>query len=148
MAAEERKGRLSRKGRLALLAAMGPGLLTALAGNDAGGIATYSSAGASYGFGMLWTVPIMCLLLIVVQETAARMGCATGKGFASLIREQFGIRISAVAMLALIVSNFAVTLSEFAGIASGMALFGMPNLIAKFLTFCSHNEFELKYAYS
>ena len=69
MAAEERKGRLSRKGRLALLAAMGPGLLTALAGNDAGGIATYSSAGASYGFGMLWTVPIMCLLLIVVQET-------------------------------------------------------------------------------
>ena len=100
MAAEERKGRLSRKGRLALLAAMGPGLLTALAGNDAGGIATYSSAGASYGFGMLWTVPIMCLLLIVVQETAARMGCATGKGFASLIREQFGIRISAVAMLA------------------------------------------------
>lgn len=130
MAAEERKGRLSRKERLALLAAMGPGLLTALAGNDAGGIATYSSAGASYGFGMLWTVPIMCLLLIVVQETAARMGCATGKGFASLIREQFGIRISAVAMLALIVSNFAVTLSEFAGIASGMALFGMPTFVS------------------
>lgn len=130
MATEERKGRLSRKGRLALLAAMGPGLLTALAGNDAGGIATYSSAGASYGFGMLWTVPIMCLLLIVVQETAARMGCATGKGFASLIREQFGIRISAVAMLALIVSNFAVTLSEFAGIASGMALFGMPTFVS------------------
>ena len=130
MAAEERRGRLWRGKRLALLAAMGPGLLTALAGNDAGGIATYSSAGASYGFGMLWTVPIMCLLLIVVQETAARMGCATGKGFASLIREQFGIRISAVAMLALIVSNFAVTLSEFAGIASGMALFGMPTFVS------------------
>ena len=93
MAAEERRGRLWRGKRLALLAAMGPGLLTALAGNDAGGIATYSSAGASYGFGMLWTVPIMCLLLIVVQETAARMGCATGKGFASLIREQFGISV-------------------------------------------------------
>ena len=105
---------------------MGPGLLTAFAGNDAGGIATYSTTGATYGLGMIWTVPIMCLLLIVVQETAARMGCATGKGFASLIRERFGVRVSAVAMLSLIVSNFAVTLSEFAGIASGMQLFGVP----------------------
>ena len=111
---------------LALLAVMGPGLLTSLAGNDAGGVATYSNVGATFGFGMLWTVPLMCLLRIVVQETSARMGCATGKGFASLIRERFGIRISAVAMLALIVSNFAVTVSEFAGIASGMELFGVP----------------------
>lgn len=110
----------------AILASMGPGLLTAFAGNDAGGIATYSTTGASYGLGMIWTVPIMCLLLIVVQETSARMGCATGKGFASLIRERFGVRVSAVAMLSLIVSNFAVTLSEFAGIASGMQLFGVP----------------------
>lgn len=123
---------------LAILAVMGPGLLTSLAGNDAGGIATYSNAGATYGFGQLWTVPLMCLLLIVVQETSARMGCATGKGFASLIRERFGIRISAVAMLALIVSNFAVTLSEFAGIASGMEIFGVPTfysvLVAALLT--------------
>lgn len=110
----------------AILAAMGPGLLTAFAGNDAGGIATYSTTGATYGFGMLWTVPIMCLLLIVVQETSARMGCATGKGFASLIRERFGVRVSALAMLSLIISNFTVTLSEFAGIASGMQLFGVP----------------------
>ena len=116
-----------RKTQLAaILASMGPGLLTAFAGNDAGGIATYSTTGATYGLGMIWTVPIMCLLLIVVQETAARMGCATGKGFASLIRERFGVRVSAVAMLSLIVSNFAVTLSEFAGIASGMQLFGVP----------------------
>lgn len=116
-----------RKTQLAaILASMGPGLLTAFAGNDAGGIATYSTTGASYGLGMIWTVPIMCLLLIVVQETSARMGCATGKGFASLIRERFGVRVSAVAMLSLIVSNFAVTLSEFAGIASGMQLFGVP----------------------
>lgn len=116
-----------RKTQLAaILASMGPGLLTAFAGNDAGGIATYSTTGASYGLGMTWTVPIMCLLLIVVQETSARMGCATGKGFASLIRERFGVRVSAVAMLSLIVSNFAVTLSEFAGIASGMQLFGVP----------------------
>ena len=116
-----------RKTQLAaILASMGPGLLTAFAGNDAGGIATYSTTGATYGLGMIWTVPIMCLLLIVVQETAARMGCATGKGFASLIRERCGVRVSVVAMLALIVSNFAVTLSEFAGIASGMQLFGVP----------------------
>lgn len=116
-----------RKTQLAaILASMGPGLLTAFAGNDAGGIATYSTTGATYGLGMIWTVPIMCLLLIVVQETAARMGCATGKGFASLIRERFGVRVSVVAMLSLIVSNFAVTLSEFAGIASGMQLFGVP----------------------
>ena len=115
-----------KAGRLAILAAMGPGLLTAMAGNDAGGIATYSSTGATYGYGMLWTVPLMCVLLIVAQETAARMGCATGKGFAALIREQFGVRVSAIAMLALIISNFTVTLSEFAGIASSTELFGIP----------------------
>lgn len=119
-----------KTGALAILGAMGPGLLTAFAGNDAGGIATYSTTGATYGFGMLWTVPLMCLLLIVVQETAARMGCATGKGFASLIRERFGVRVSALAMLALAVSNFAVTLSEFAGIASGMMLFGVSPYVS------------------
>jgi NRAMP (natural resistance-associated macrophage protein)-like metal ion transporter len=109
-----------------VIAAMGPGLLAALAGADAGGVATYSNAGANYGFEQLWTVPIMCFLLVVVQETAARMGCVTGKGFAALIREQFGVRKSAVAMLALLVSNTTVTLSEFAGIASGLELFGIP----------------------
>lgn len=125
--AKDTTGKAEKKaGRLAILAAMGPGLLTAMAGNDAGGIATYSSTGATYGYGMLWTVPLMCVLLIVAQETAARMGCATGKGFAALIREQFGVRVSAVAMLALIISSFTVTLSEFAGIASSMELFGIP----------------------
>lgn len=119
--AQKRKMRL-----LTVLAAMGPGLIAALSGTDAGGIATYSNAGALFGFGQLWTVPIMGFLMIVVQETAARMGCVTGKGFASLIREQFGVRLSAFAMLALLVSNTMVTLSEFAGIASGMSLFGIP----------------------
>ena len=113
-----------------ILAAMGPGMLAALAGADAGGVATYSNAGAMFGFGQLWTVPVMCFLLIVAQETAARMGCVTGKGFASLIREQFGVRLSAVAMLALLVSNTTVTLSEFAGIASGLALFGVPTYVS------------------
>lgn len=125
-AKSDTKKTTKKAGRLAILAAMGPGLLTAMAGNDAGGIATYSSTGATYGYGMLWTVPLMCILLIVAQETAARMGCATGKGFAALIREQFGVRVSAIAMLALIISNFTVTLSEFAGIASSMELFGIP----------------------
>jgi NRAMP (natural resistance-associated macrophage protein)-like metal ion transporter len=109
---------------------MGPGMLAALAGADAGGVATYSNAGAMYGFEQLWTVPVMCFLLIVVQETAARMGCVTGKGFASLIRERFGVRLSSLAMLALLVSNTTVTLSEFAGIASGLSLFGVPTYVS------------------
>ena len=113
-----------------VLAAMGPGMVAALAGADAGGVATYSSAGALFGYGQLWTVPVMCLLLIVAQETAARMGCVTGKGFASLIREQFGVRMSTLAMFALLISNTTVTLSEFAGIASGFALFGIPAYVS------------------
>jgi len=113
-----------------VLGAMGPGMVAALAGADAGGVAAYSNSGALYGFGLLWTVPVMCLLLIVVQETAARMGCVTGKGFASLIREQYGVRPSVVAMLALLISNATVTLSEFAGIASGFALFGIPTFVS------------------
>lgn len=113
-----------------VLGAMGPGLLTALAGMDAGGVATFSNAGAVFGYSQLWSIPVMCFLLIVVQETAARMGCVTGKGFAALIREQFGVRKSAFAMLALIVSNTTVTLSEFAGIASGMQLFGVPAIVS------------------
>jgi NRAMP (natural resistance-associated macrophage protein)-like metal ion transporter len=126
---QERPERVKLDPKL-VLAAMGPGMVAALAGADAGGVAAYSNAGALYGYGLLWTVPIMCLLLIVVQETAARMGCVTGKGFASLIREQYGVRLSAVAMLALLVSNATVTLSEFAGIASGMALFGVPTFVS------------------
>lgn len=124
------KGDHSKLTAAAVLGAMGPGLLAALSGNDAGGIATYSSAGASYGYQTLWILPVMALLLIVVQETAARCGCVTGKGFASLIRERFGVRLSAFAMGALLIANAAVTISEFAGIASGLALFGVPKTIS------------------
>ncbi len=113
-----------------VLAAMGPGLVTALAGADAGGVATYSTAGSLFGFTQLWTIPLMCFLLIVAQETAARMGCVTGKGFASLIREQYGVRLSALAMLAVLAANTTVTLSEFAGIASAMGLFGIPAYVS------------------
>ena len=115
---------------LLILAAMGPGIITAMAGNDAGGISTYSTAGANFGFGTLWVIPIMCVLLIVVETTAGRMGAVTGKGFAALIRERFGIRLAAFAMLALLVGNVATTVSEFAGIASGMEMFGVSKYVS------------------
>jgi Mn2+/Fe2+ NRAMP family transporter len=120
-----------RKRRLwLLLAAMGPGIIAELAGNDAGGISTFSVAGASFGYATLWTIPIAMLFLMVVQESAARMGAQTGKGFAALIRENFGIRLTAFAMIALLVANTGTTLSEFAGIAAGMELFGVSRYVS------------------
>ena len=101
-----------------------------MAGNDAGGISTYSTVGAKFGFATLWVIPIMCVLLIVVEMTAAKMGAVTGKGFAALIRESFGIRLTALAMLALLIGNVCTTFSEFAGIASGMEMFGVSKYIA------------------
>ena len=115
---------------LLILAAMGPGVVTAMAGNDAGGIATYSTVGAKFGFMSLWVIPVMCILLVVIQATATRMGAVTGKGFSALIRERFGIRLTALAMLALLIGNVATTFSEFAGIASGMEIFGVPRWIS------------------
>lgn len=113
-----------------VLAAMGPGIVTAMAGNDAGGISTYSTVGAKFGCMTLWIIPVMCVLLIVVQTTATRMGVVTGKGFSALIRESFGIRLTALAMLALLIGNVATTFSEFAGVASGMEMFGVPRWIS------------------
>ena len=115
---------------LLVLAAMGPGIVTAMAGNDAGGISTYSTAGAQFGFATLWVIPLMCILLIVVEMTAARMGAVTGKGFAALIRERFGIRLTALAMMALLIGNVCTTFSEFAGIASGMEMFGVSKYLS------------------
>lgn len=131
--AGEQPGPAATKGPsklLLVLAAMGPGIITAMAGNDAGGISTYSTAGANFGFGTLWVIPIMCVLLIIVETTAGRMGAVTGKGFAALIRERFGIRLAAFAMLSLLVGNVATTFSEFAGIASGMEMFGVSKYIS------------------
>lgn len=113
-----------------VLAAIGPGVIAAMAGNDAGGISTYSTAGAKFGYMTLWAIPVMCILLIVVQTTATRMGVVTGKGFSALIRERFGIRLTALAMLALLVGNIATTFSEFAGVAAGMEMFGVPRWIS------------------
>lgn len=115
---------------LLILAAMGPGIITAMAGNDAGGIAAYSTVGAEFGFQSLWIIPIMCVLLCVVQLTAGKMGAVTGKGFAALIREKFGIRLATLAMLALLIGNICTTFAQFAGIASGMNMFGVPTWIS------------------
>lgn len=119
-----------RRGLLAYLAVIGPGVIAANAGNDAGGIATYASAGADYGYNLLWTLIPLVLALGIVQETCARMGAVTGKGLSDLIREQFGVRWTVLVMLALLVANGGVTVSEFAGIAAATELFGVPRYVS------------------
>ncbi|MGZ4822279.1 MAG: Nramp family divalent metal transporter [Terriglobales bacterium] len=108
---------------LLILAVVGPGFITANVDNDAGGILTYSQAGAQYGYSLLWTIIPTTIALIVVQEMASRMGAVTGKGLSDLIREEFGFRITFFMMLALVIINFGNILSEFAGIASSLELF-------------------------
>src|SRR3989442_9548838 len=108
---------------LKLFAVLGPGLITANAGNDAGGIATFSSAGANYGYNLLWALLIAGFCLAIIQEMCARMGAITGKGLADLIREQFGVRWTALAMLALLIANTGVTVSEFIGIRMSVEVF-------------------------
>src|SRR5437879_5132975 len=113
--------RISRSSALfKLLTVLGPGLIAANAGNDAGGIATFSTSGASYGYNLLWALAIAGFCLAIVQEMCARMGAVTGKGLADLIREQFGVRWTVLAMLALLIANTGVTVSEFLGIAASV----------------------------
>ena len=111
---------------LVLLSVLGPGVIAAAAGNDAGGITTYSQAGAKYGLSLLWSIAVVTVGLIVVQEMCARMGAVTGKGLAALIRENFGVRVTFFAMTVLLIANFATTVSEFAGIAAVGELFLGP----------------------
>ena len=112
------------------LTALGPGLLAASAGNDAGGIATYASAGASYGYGLLWAMVLVTLFVGVVQEMSARMGAVTGKGFSDLVRETFTLRQTALILLTLLVANTGIIVSEFIGIAAAAELFGVSRYIA------------------
>ena len=114
---------------LLLLSVLGPGFVTASAGNDVGGIATYSAAGAQFGYRVLWTLVPLAVSLIVVQEMATRMGAVTGKGLASLIRENFGVRISFFAMIALFVINTGITATEFVGIATASEMFGISRFV-------------------
>ncbi len=116
---------LSEYRYFAYIAILGPGIIAANAGNDAGGIATYSSAGAAYGYSLLWTFIPMTVSLIVVQEMCMRMGVVTGQGLADLIREQFGVRWTAFVMFALLIANTGVIISEFVGIGQAAELLGL-----------------------
>ena len=110
---------------LIFFAVVGPGFITANVDNDAGGIWTYSAAGAQFGHMLLWTMIPITVALIVVQEIAARMGAVTGKGLSDLIREEFGFRITFFMMIGLIIVNFGNVVTEFAGIAGSLELFGL-----------------------
>jgi Mn2+/Fe2+ NRAMP family transporter len=118
-----------RRRLVAALAVLGPGLIAGAAGDDAGGIATYASVGAQYGYSLLWALVVITVSLIVVQLQVARLGVVSSKGLAELIREQFGVRWTGLAMLVLLVANGAVTIAEFAGIAAAGELFGIPRFL-------------------
>ena len=113
-----------------LLTILGPGLITASADNDAPGIATYSVAGATYGYKLIWVILVITIGEVVILEMAARMGAVTGKGTADLIRERFGVKISTLAMLLLIIANLATTIAQFAGVAAAGELFGISRYIS------------------
>lgn len=115
---------------VAFLAVMGPGLITGFAGNDAGGVTTYTTVGAHYGYALLWLLLIASVSLLVMLETCARMGAATGKGLSDLIRERFGVRWTIIAMLALLVANASNVIAEYAGIAASLGLLGVPTSIS------------------
>src|SRR5690242_9153294 len=110
-------------------AVLGPGFITAVVDNDAGGILTYSQAGAKYGYLPLWTLLPITLLLIVTQEMCSRMGAVTGKGLSDLIREEFGLRTTFVLMAVLVLANLTNMMADFAGIASSLELFGISRYI-------------------
>lgn len=110
--------------------AIGPGVLAASAGNDAGGIATYASAGALYGYSLLWVMVIITIAVAVVQEMSARLGAVTGKGFADLVRENFPIRVTTFILMTLLLANVGIIISEFVGIAAAAELFGISKYVA------------------
>jgi len=115
---------------LLLLAVVGPGIITANVDNDAGGIATYSVAGAHYGYALLWMMPLVLLALVIIQEMSARLGVVTGKGLADLIREGLGVKWTTIILGMLLFVNLANTVSEFAGVAASMEIFGVSKYIS------------------
>src|SRR6202166_1188741 len=118
------------KNRLVVfLPVIGPGFITANVDNDAGGIFTYSQAGAQFGYSLLWTMIPITIALVVVQEMSSRMGTVTGKGLSDLIREEFGFRLTFFVMLALVITNFGNVVAEFAGIATSVEVFGISRYI-------------------
>ena len=125
-----RARQLQRLPLFAYLAVLGPGLVAATAGNDAGGIATYASVGAIYGYELLWMMVLITVSLIVVQEMCARMGAVTGKGLSELIRDEFGPRWTVFAMFTLLIANGLTTISEFAGIGAALEIVGVSRYIS------------------
>src|SRR5579884_1219522 len=115
---------------LAILSVLGPGLVAGSAGNDAGGIATYASIGAQYGYELLWVMVLLTVAMGVVQEMCARMGAATGQGFTDLVRAHLGVRWTLFVVACLLVANGGTIVSEFAGIAAASELFGVPRYVA------------------
>ena len=115
---------------LFILSILGPGLITANAGNDAGGITTYASVGASYGYKMLWGLLIITFSLAVIQEMNARMAVVTGKGLSDLIREKFCVKLTFFAMTILLIANMGVVFGDFAGIAASLELFSISKYIS------------------
>ncbi|HYA48217.1 MAG TPA: Nramp family divalent metal transporter [Burkholderiales bacterium] len=115
---------------LLFLAVLGPGIITGSVDNDAGGITTYSVAGASYGYHLLWTLIPSFILLLVVQEMNARMGTVTGKGLADLIRENFGLKVTFVIFIGLVIADIGNTATEFAGVAGSMLIFGVSKYVS------------------
>ena len=113
-----------------IMSIIGPGLITVNAGNDAGGIATYASIGAKYGYKMLWGLVLITFSLAIIQEMNARMAVVTGKGLSDLIREKFGVKWTFFAMFILFIANFGVVVADFAGVASSMELFGVSKYIS------------------
>src|SRR5581483_11182070 len=122
--------RRAPSGPLWLLTILGPGLVAANAGNDAGGIATYAQVGAKYGYDLLWMLVLITFSLAIVQEMAARLGVATGRGLLDLVRERFGIAWTLFAVGVVLVANGGVTISEFLGIAAALELFGITRLVS------------------
>jgi NRAMP (natural resistance-associated macrophage protein)-like metal ion transporter len=119
--------RLGRRARfIATMAVLGPGIVSGFADNDAGGITTYSIAGAKFGYQLLWLILVTQVALLITQEIGARMGLATGKGLVGLIRERFGIRWAAFATVTMLAANLGTTVSEFAGIGAALSIFGVP----------------------
>src|SRR5574338_490702 len=124
-----RRFRRPPSGLLRWLVILGPGLIASSAGNDAGGIATYSAAGARFGYDLIWVMVLITISLAVVQEMCARLGAATGRGLLELIRERYGIGWALLAMSTLLVANGGVIITEFLGIGAAAQLFGLPKLV-------------------
>jgi NRAMP (natural resistance-associated macrophage protein)-like metal ion transporter len=122
--------KVSRKNIVLFLAILGPGIITANVDNDAGGVTTYSLAGAHFGYSLLWVMLPTTIALVVIQEMCARMGAVTGKGLSDLIRESFGVKVTFYVMIALLLTNMGNSVSEFAGIAASLEIFGVSKYIS------------------